>query len=34
MLGYFEEWIPKEAEEAGRAIGVRHAESFRRLDLS
>jgi LmbE family N-acetylglucosaminyl deacetylase len=34
MLGYFEEWIPKEAEEAGRAIGVRHAESFRRLDLA
>jgi LmbE family N-acetylglucosaminyl deacetylase len=34
MLGYLEEWIPKEAEEAGRAIGVRHAESFRRLDLS
>ena len=34
MLGYFEEWIPKEAEEAGRKIGVRHAESFRRLDLS
>jgi LmbE family N-acetylglucosaminyl deacetylase len=34
MLGYFEEWIPKEAEEAGTKIGVRHAESFRRLDLS
>jgi LmbE family N-acetylglucosaminyl deacetylase len=34
MLGYFDEWIPKEAEEAGGAIGVRHAESFRRLDLS
>ncbi len=34
MLGYFEEWIPKEAEEAGAKIGVRHAESFRRLDLS
>lgn len=34
LLGYFEEWIPKEAEEAGRQIGVRHAESFRRLDLS
>lgn len=34
LLGYFEEWIPKEAEEAGRQIGARHAESFRRLDLS
>ena len=34
LLGFFEEWIPREAEEAGRAIGVRHAESFRRLDLS
>ena len=34
LLGFFEEWIPKEAEEAGRAIGVSHAESFRRLDLS
>lgn len=34
MLGYFEGWIPKEAEEAGSRIGVRHAESFRRLDLS
>jgi LmbE family N-acetylglucosaminyl deacetylase len=34
LLGYFEQWIPKEAEEAGRQIGVRHAESFRRLDLS
>ena len=34
MLGYFEEWIPQEAEEAGSRIGVRHAESFRRLDLS
>jgi LmbE family N-acetylglucosaminyl deacetylase len=34
MLGFFEEWIPKEAEEAGSTIGVRHAESFRRLDLS
>ena len=34
LLGFFEEWIPKEAEEAGRAIGVGHAESFRRLDLS
>lgn len=34
MLGYFEEWIPREAEEEGRRIGVRHAEAFRVLDLS
>lgn len=34
MLGYFEEWLPKEAEEAGARIGVEHAESFRVLDLS
>lgn len=34
LLGFFEEWIPRQAEEAGRAIGVRHGESFRRLDLS
>jgi LmbE family N-acetylglucosaminyl deacetylase len=34
MLGFFEEWIPKEAAEAGAAIGVEHAESFRVLDLS
>lgn len=31
---FFEEWLPKEAEEAGARIGVRHAESFRVLDLS
>jgi LmbE family N-acetylglucosaminyl deacetylase len=29
-----EEWIPKEAAEAGKEIGVEHAESFRVLDLS
>jgi LmbE family N-acetylglucosaminyl deacetylase len=34
MLGFFEEWLPKEAEEAGATIGVEHAESFRVLDLS
>lgn len=34
MLGFFQEWIPKEAAEAGSAIGVEHAESFRVLDLS
>lgn len=33
MLGFFEEWIPLEAEEAGRGIGVRHAETFRALSL-
>lgn len=32
-IGFFEEWLPKEAEEAGRRIGVRHAESFRVLSL-
>jgi len=34
MLGFFEQWIPQDAEEAGAKSGVRHAESFRRLDLS
>jgi LmbE family N-acetylglucosaminyl deacetylase len=34
MLGFFEEWLPKEAEEAGEKIGVRHAEAFRVLDLT
>jgi LmbE family N-acetylglucosaminyl deacetylase len=34
MLGYFEEWLPKEAEEAGRRIGVEHAEAFRVLGLT
>jgi LmbE family N-acetylglucosaminyl deacetylase len=33
MLGFFEEWLPLEAAEAGRAIGAEHAESFRRLEL-
>ncbi len=32
-IGFFDEWLPKEAEEAGRRIGVRHAESFRVLNL-
>lgn len=32
-IRFFEEWLPREAEEAGRRIGVRHAESFRVLDL-
>jgi LmbE family N-acetylglucosaminyl deacetylase len=30
MLGFFEEWLPREAAEAGRRIGAEHAESFRR----
>jgi LmbE family N-acetylglucosaminyl deacetylase len=33
MLGFFEEWLPKEAEENGKRIGVQHAEAFRVLDL-
>jgi LmbE family N-acetylglucosaminyl deacetylase len=34
MLGFFEGWLPMEAEENGRKIGVQYAEAFRRLDLS
>jgi LmbE family N-acetylglucosaminyl deacetylase len=33
MLGFFEEWLPLEAAEAGKAIGVDHAEAFRRIEL-
>jgi LmbE family N-acetylglucosaminyl deacetylase len=33
-IRFFQEWLPKEAEEAGRRIGVAHAEAFRVLDLS
>jgi LmbE family N-acetylglucosaminyl deacetylase len=33
MLGFFEEWLPSEAEENGRKIGVQHAEAFRVLQL-
>ncbi|HEX9123586.1 MAG TPA: hypothetical protein VF984_09550 [Actinomycetota bacterium] len=33
-IRFFEDWLPKEAEEAGAKIGVTHAESFRVLDLS
>jgi LmbE family N-acetylglucosaminyl deacetylase len=33
MLGFFEEWLPREAAEAGAKIGVAHAESFRVLNL-
>jgi LmbE family N-acetylglucosaminyl deacetylase len=31
--GFFERWLPLEAEEAGKKIGVTHAESFRVLQL-
>ena len=34
MLGFFKEWLPAEAEENGRRIGVTHAESFRRMTLA
>ncbi|MGH2554133.1 MAG: PIG-L deacetylase family protein [Actinomycetota bacterium] len=33
LLGFFEEWLPSEAEENGRKIGVQHAEAFRVLSL-
>jgi LmbE family N-acetylglucosaminyl deacetylase len=33
QIGFFEEWLPKEAVEAGKQIGVQHAESFRVLQL-
>jgi LmbE family N-acetylglucosaminyl deacetylase len=33
MLGFFEEWLPLEAAENGRKIGVEHAEGFRVLQL-
>ena len=33
MLGFFEQWLPAEAEENGRKIGVQHAEAFRVLNL-
>jgi LmbE family N-acetylglucosaminyl deacetylase len=32
-IRFFEEWLPKEAADAGAKIGVEHAESFRVLDL-
>jgi LmbE family N-acetylglucosaminyl deacetylase len=34
MLGFFEQWLPVEAQENGRKIGVEHAEAFRQLLLS
>jgi LmbE family N-acetylglucosaminyl deacetylase len=33
MLGFFREWLPAEAEENGKKIGVQHAEAFRVLAL-
>jgi LmbE family N-acetylglucosaminyl deacetylase len=33
MLGFFEEWLPAEAKENGKQIGVEHAEAFRVLEL-
>lgn len=33
QLDFFERWIPVEAEEAGRKVGVTHGESFRVLNL-
>ena len=33
MLGFFEGWLPTEAAENGRMIGVEHAEAFRMLTL-
>jgi LmbE family N-acetylglucosaminyl deacetylase len=33
MLGFFEQWLPAEAEENGKKIGVQHAEAFRVLQL-
>ena len=32
-IGFFEEWLPAEAADAGTKIGVEHAESFRVLQL-
>jgi LmbE family N-acetylglucosaminyl deacetylase len=32
-IRFFEEWLPREAEEAGAKVGVKHAESFRVLNL-
>ncbi len=33
LLGFFDQWLPLEAEEAGRQIGVKYAEGFRVLNL-
>lgn len=32
-IRFFEEWLPREAEESGSRIGATHGESFRRLTL-
>jgi LmbE family N-acetylglucosaminyl deacetylase len=31
QLQYFEQWMPLDADEAGRLVGVQHAEQFRQL---
>ena len=33
MLGIFQQWLPNEAKENGKKIGVDHAEAFRVLSL-
>jgi LmbE family N-acetylglucosaminyl deacetylase len=33
-IAFFEQELEKEAVEEGEALGVEHAEAFRRLDLS
>jgi len=33
MLGFFQQWLPDEAAENGKKIGVEHAEAFRVLRL-
>jgi LmbE family N-acetylglucosaminyl deacetylase len=33
LLGFFEEWLPADAVETGKKIGVEHAESFRIIAL-
>jgi LmbE family N-acetylglucosaminyl deacetylase len=33
LLGFFEDWLPAEAVETGKKIGVDHAESFRVINL-
>lgn len=33
-IRFFDEWLPRQAEEAGRRIGAAHGESFRVLQLT
>jgi len=33
LLGFFEEWLPKDAVETGKKLGVEHAEAFRVISL-